>query len=82
MIDTFPLGNGCLQQPIYFFETDNGRLNFQDDSKNSPSQVYGIFAPLPGSNGTVTVKVSLRELTKADLLMGVHDNQDLSTHGV
>jgi hypothetical protein len=82
VIDTFPLGNGCLQQPIYFFETDNGRLNFQDDSKNSPSQVYGIFAPLPGSNGTVTVKVSLRELTKADLLMGVYDNQDLNTNGV
>jgi hypothetical protein len=82
VIDTFPLGNGCLQQPIYFFETDNGRLNFQDDSKNSPSQVYGLFAPLPGSNGTVTVKVSLRELSKADLLMGVYPEQDLNSDGL
>jgi hypothetical protein len=82
LFETIPLGNGCLQQPIYFFETQNGSLTFQDDGRNSVSTVYGLFAPLPGTNGTVTVKVSLRELSKADLLMGVYEQQDLNADGL
>ena len=57
-------------------------LNFQDEQQKLSLRSLRHIRPLPGSNGTVTVKVSLRELTKADLLMGVHDNQDLSTNGV
>ena len=82
LVPTVPLGNGCLQQPIYFFETQGGSLIFQDDGKNSSSPVYGLFAPLPGASGSVTVKVSLQELTRADLLMGVYEKQDLNTNGV
>ena len=82
LIETVPLGNGCLQQPIYFFETQGGGLNFQDDGKNSTSPVFGLFAPLPGTSGSVTVKVSLQELAKADLLMGVYESQDLNANGV
>jgi hypothetical protein len=82
LIETVPQGNGCWQQPIYFFETDSGSLVFQDDGRNSASNVYGLFAPLPGKEGTVTVKVSLRELSKADLLMGVYSKQDLNSDGL
>lgn len=82
LIETTALENGCLQQPIYFFETENGSLNFQDDGRNSTSTVYGLFAPLPGTDGSVTVKVSLQELRKADLLMGVYEKQDLNANGV
>lgn len=81
LYQTVPLGNGCLQQPIYFFETDNG-LNFQDDGRDASSPVYGLFAPLPGTDGTVTIKVSLNELSKADLLMGVYEQQDLNSKGL
>lgn len=82
LIETVPLGNGCLQQPIYFFETETGSLNFQDDGRSASSPVYGLFAPLPASEGTVTVKVSLRELSKADLLIGVYEAQDLNKEGL
>lgn len=82
LFETVPVGNGCLQQPIYFFETQNGSLTFQDDGRNSVSTVYGLFAPLPGTNGTATVKVSLRELSKADLLLGVYEQQDLNADGL
>lgn len=77
-----PLGDGCQAQPIYFFETLGGELKFQDDGSNSSSNVYGLFAPLPGTSGSVTVKVSLLELSKADLLMGVYEAQDLNADGV
>ena len=82
LLETVPLGNGCWQQPIYFFETDNGGLVFQDDGRSSVSNVYGLFAALPGPSGTVTVKVSLRDLSKADLLMGVYQEQDLNSDGL
>ncbi|MGE5378583.1 MAG: hypothetical protein ACM3XO_26285 [Bacteroidota bacterium] len=82
VVETVPLGNGCWQQPIYFFETANGSLDFQDDGRNSVSNVYGLFAPLPGKDGSVTVKVSLRELNKADLLIGVYPKQDLNSDGL
>ena len=57
-------------------------MKFEDDGRNSSSPVYGLFAPLPGTDGTVTVKVSLRELSKADLLMGVYEKQDLNADGL
>ncbi len=82
VLEPVPLGNGCWEQPIYYFATNNGSLNFLDDGRNSTSQVYGLFAPLPGTDGSVTVKVSLQELNKADLLMGVYEKQDLNASGV
>jgi hypothetical protein len=79
---TVPLGDGCSKQPIYFFATRNGSLNFRDVGAGSSAEAYGLFAILPGTEGSVTVKVSLRELSKADLLMGVYEDAALTSQGM
>ncbi len=72
--------NGCWQQPAYSFITNNG-LQFQDNGKYQDRSAYGLFAPLPGTKGTVTVKVSLQELTRADLIMGIYTQPSLESDG-
>ena len=72
--------NGCWLQPVYSFETNNG-LEFQDNGKYNASSAYGLFAPLPGTKGTVTIKVGLQELTRADLIVGVYTQPSLESDG-
>jgi len=73
--------DGCWAQPVYSFETVNGGLQFQDDGNYSTPAAYGLFAALPGSKGTVTVTVRLKELSKADILIGVYADANLKSDG-
>jgi hypothetical protein len=56
-------------------------LQFLDDGNYSTPSAYGLFAPLPGSKGTITVTVRLTDLNKADLLIGVYKDASLKSDG-
>jgi hypothetical protein len=74
-------GNGCWQEPVFVYSAENGDLDFLAQNIND-STVYGLFAPLPGENGSVSFKVRLRDLTNADLLMGIYAQPDVTAQGL
>jgi hypothetical protein len=75
-------GDGCWQEPVHdVFVAENGDLDFLAQRRNAPVEVNGFFAPLP-ERGTVTFTIRLRELTNADLLMGIFAEPDVRSQGL
>lgn len=74
-------GDGCLQEPVHVFSAENGDLDFLAERNSGPVEIYGLFAPLPES-GTVTFTIRSRELTNADLLMGVFAQPEVNSSGL
>lgn len=74
-------GDGCWKEPVYVFSAENGDLDFLAEHRSRPAEIYGLFAPLP-EQGTVTIKVRLRELNNADLWMGVFAEPDVNSQGL
>jgi len=69
--------NGCWKNPVHVFSASNGSLDFLSQrTSNGPSEIYGLFAPLPES-GSVSVHVRLKDLSNVDLLMGVYADPDV-----
>ncbi len=73
--------NGCWKEPLNSFSAENGDLDFLAERRSGPAEIYGLFAPLP-ENGTVTFTVRLRDLTNADLWMGVFSEPDVTSQGL
>ena len=75
-------GDGCLQEPVHVFDADYGVLSFLGERSGSgPVEDYGMFAPLPES-GSITVTVSLDDLSNADFWIGVFSEPDLKSDGL
>jgi hypothetical protein len=74
-------GDGCWKEPVHVFSAENGDLDFLAQRKNVPAEIYGLFAPLP-ERGTVTIRIRLRELSNADLWMGIFAEPDVSSEGL
>ena len=76
-----PRDDGCWQEPLYVFSAENGDLDFLAQDADG-STIFGLFAPLPSENGTVSFKVRLRDLNNVDLLMGVYAEPDVVSQGL
>jgi tetratricopeptide (TPR) repeat protein len=74
-------GDGCWREPLNVFSAENGDLDFLSEPGRGTTETFGLFAPLP-EKGTVTFTVRLRELTNADLWMGVFAEPDISSKGL
>jgi len=74
-------GDGCWKEPVHVFFAENGDLDFLAQRRNAPVEIYGLFAPLP-ERGTVTFRIRLRELTKADLWMGIFAEPSVTSDGL
>jgi hypothetical protein len=80
-ITAFERGDGCWKEPLHVFSAENGDLDFLGQKKNAPAEIYGLFAPLP-EQGTVTVRIRLRDLSNVDLWMGVFAEPDVMSQGL
>lgn len=75
-------GDGCWREPVSVFSAEFGDLDFLGVRQNGQGEeVFGLFALLPES-GTVTFTVRLRDLTNADLWMGVFSEPDVNSEGL
>jgi hypothetical protein len=73
--------NGCWQS-IRFFTASKGSLAFINSRSGiGNEEVFGLFAELPAT-GSVTVKVRLTDLTNVDILMGIFDEQNVTSDGL
>jgi len=79
---TVDKGNGCLQEPVFVFSADNGRMSFlYERNENGAVETLGLFAPLPES-GSVTLKVRLDDLSNVDLWLGIFAEADINSNGL
>lgn len=74
-------GDGCWREPVHVFSAENGDLDFLAERRSGPSELYGLFAPLP-ENGTVTFTIRLKNLSNVDLWVGVFAEPDVSSQGL
>ena len=75
-------GDGCWKEPVGAFSAENGDLDFlAERDGNGPAEVYGLFSPLP-ERGKVTFTIRLRDLTNADLQMGIYSQPDVNSTGL
>lgn len=74
-------GDGCWGEPVHVFSAENGDLDFLAQRRNAPVEIYGLFALLP-ERGTITFRIRLRELTKADLWMGIFAEPNVTSDGL
>ncbi len=74
--------DGCYSQPLNGFFASNGALTFLYDARLSSSQVIGMFAPLPATSTSVSVKVNLRDLTSSDIWIGLFSDASIDSQGL
>ena len=75
-------GNGCLFQPVTGFFAENGKLSFIYEARLSSAEVHGMFAPLPSSNGAVSIYVNLKDLKIGDIWIGVFADSSINSPGL
>ncbi len=75
-------GDGCWREPIHAFSAENGDLDFLFERQNGDEEIFGLFAPLPIENGSLTLTIRLRDLTNADLLVGIFAQPEVKTPGL
>lgn len=73
--------NGCLLEPVNYFNADDGRLQFLVTGEFNNAQVFGLFAPLP-ANGTASVQTFLKSLQEGELWMGVFAEPNVESQGL
>jgi hypothetical protein len=81
-IQTEDKGNGCWKEPIHAFSAENGDLDFLFERQNGGEEIYGLFAPLPIERGTLTLTIRLRDLSNADLLIGIFSQPEVKSAGL
>lgn len=74
--------DGCLSQPVKEFFASNGRLSFIYESRLSSAEVHGLFAPLPVSEGTLSLYVNLKDLNTSDIWIGVFSAPSIDSQGL
>jgi hypothetical protein len=75
-------GDGCWREPIHAFSAENGDLDFLFERQNGDEEIYGLFAPLPIESGSLTLTIRLRDLTNADLLVGIFAQPEVKSQGL
>lgn len=73
--------DGCYQQLVDKFYTANGHLAFSYSDKVQGAEIHGLFAQLP-SNGAVSLKFHLTDVTKGEVLIGIFSSPDVNSNGV
>lgn len=81
-IQTEDKGNGCLKEPVHAFSAENGDLDFLFERQDGTEEIYGLFAPLPNESGTLTLTIRLRDLSNADLLIGIFSQPEVKSPGL
>lgn len=66
---------------MHVFSAENGDLDFLAGRGDGGTEIYGLFAPLPGS-GSVTFTIQVERLDNVDLLMGIFANPDVASQGL
>jgi len=74
--------DGCLSQPVNVFFANGGKLSFLYEERLSSAEVYGLFAPLPNAEGTVSLKVSLKDLKTSDIWVGIFADTSIDSQGL
>lgn len=74
--------DGCLAQPVTVFFANNGRLSFIYESRLSSAEVNGMFAPLPESEGSVSLYVRLDDLNTSDIWVGLFSAPSIDSQGL
>lgn len=74
--------DGCLAQPVTVFFANNGRLSFIYESRLSSAEVNGMFAPLPESEGSVSLYVTLEDLNTSDIWVGLFAAPSIDSQGL
>lgn len=75
-------GDGCWREPIHAFSAENGDLDFLYERADGDEEIYGLFAPLPNESGSVTLTIRLRDLSNADLLIGIFAQPEVQSQGL
>lgn len=75
-------GDGCWKEPIHAFSAENGDLDFLFERQSGGEEIYGLFAPLPIESGSLTLTIRLRDLSNADLLIGIFSQPDVKSQGL
>lgn len=75
-------GNGCWQEPIHAFSAENGELDFLYERQKGAEEIYGLFAPLPIERGSLNLTIRLRDLSNADLLIGIFSQPEVKSPGL
>jgi hypothetical protein len=75
-------GDGCWREPIHAFSAENGDLDFLFERQNGDEEIFGLFAPLPIEKGSLTLTIRLRDLTNADLLIGIFAQPEVKSPGL
>lgn len=81
-IQTEDRNDGCWKEPIHAFSAENGDLDFLYERANGAEEIYGLFAPLPIESGSLTLTIRLRDLTNADLLVGIFSQSEIKSPGL
>ncbi len=74
--------DGCLAQPVNVFFANSGRLSFLYEARLSSAEVQGLFAPIPASSGSVSVKISMRDLNTSDIWIGFFAEPSIDSRGL
>ncbi len=74
--------DGCYSQPVNGFYAGNGAMTFLYEARLSSAQVIGMFAPLPATSTSVSVQVSLRDLTSSDIWIGLFSDASVDAQGL
>lgn len=75
-------GDGCLTQPLNKLFASDGRLAFLYEDRVASEEIYGLFAPLSNSEGTVSLDILLRDLTNGDIWIGIFAEPDVNSPGM
>jgi hypothetical protein len=75
-------GNGCWKEPIHAFSAEKGDLDFLYERQNGDEEIYGLFAPLPIESGSLALTIRLRDLSNADLLIGIFSQPEVKSQGL
>lgn len=81
-IETVERGDGCWQEPVHVFSAENGDLDFLSERANGSEEIYGLFAPLPAERGSLTLTIRIRDLSNADLLIGIFAQPEVKSQGL
>ena len=74
--------DGCLSQPVNVFFANASKLSFLYEARLSSAEVDGLFAPLPNSEGTVSLKVSVKDLNTSDIWVGIFTDASIDSQGL
>jgi hypothetical protein len=81
-VQTEDRNDGCWKEPIHAFSAENGDLDFLFERPSGDEEIFGLFAALPIDSGSLTLTIRLRDLSNADLLIGIFAQPEVKSPGL